>query len=79
MVLPLIVGKSLLDVRAIASGEMEMAAIGDLQLILGFLAAFVAGLFACKWMIALVKRANLRWFAIYCFIVGALAALYTII
>ena len=37
-------------------------------MILGFLSAFVSGLFACKVMIALVKKAKLRWFALYCLI-----------
>jgi undecaprenyl-diphosphatase len=78
MVLPLIIGKSLLDVKAIFSGEIDTAGVGNVQLFIGFLAAFFAGLLACKWMIALVKRANLRWFAFYCFAVGIAAALYTL-
>lgn len=79
MVLPLIIGKSILDVKDIVSGEIDTSGVGDVQLIVGFIAAFIAGLFACKWMISLVKRANLRWFAFYCFAVGIAAALYTIL
>jgi undecaprenyl-diphosphatase len=45
-------------------------------LIAGFLAAFVAGLFACTWMIALVKRSKLKYFSYYCFAVGAGAIAY---
>jgi undecaprenyl-diphosphatase len=79
MVLPLIIGKSLLDVKDIVSGEIDTAAVGDVQLLVGFFAAFGAGLFACNWMINLVKRANLRWFAYYCFAVGIFTALYTLL
>ena len=42
-------------------------------LIVGFIAAFVSGCVACKWMIALVKKCKLIYFAIYCAIVGAIA------
>jgi undecaprenyl-diphosphatase len=40
---------------------------------IGFIAAFFTGLIACKWMIALVKRSKLSYFAYYCFIVGGIA------
>ena len=79
MVLPLIIGKSLLDLKSIYEGSLETTTVSAPTLLIGFAAAFVAGLFACKWMIALVKRANLRWFAFYCFAVGIAAALYTIL
>lgn len=39
----------------------------------GFLVAFITGLFACTWMIALVKRSKLKYFAFYCFAAGAAA------
>jgi len=45
---------------------------------LGFVAAFVSGLFACNWMIALVKKSKLSYFAIYCAIVGCIAIGYTL-
>lgn len=79
MVIPVILGKMLLDVKDIASGEVELPDTSMTALILGFIAAFVVGLFACKWMIALVKKAKLTYFAIYCFIVGIIASVYTII
>ncbi len=79
MVLPLIIGKSLLDVKNIYEGDISTTTVGTAALLVGFAAAFVAGLFACNWMIRLVKRANLRWFALYCFVVGIAAALYTIL
>jgi undecaprenyl-diphosphatase len=40
---------------------------------IGVAAAFIAGIVACKWMIKLVKGTNLMWFAVYCFVVGAIA------
>jgi len=52
--------------------------IGILPLIIGFLVAFLSGFVACKWMIAIVKRGKLTHFAIYCFIVGAIAIISTL-
>jgi undecaprenyl-diphosphatase len=69
MVLVPILGEAFLDV---VGGDMAASTIGALPLVIGFLAAFVSGLFACKVMIALVRRARLSWFALYCAIVGAL-------
>ncbi len=68
----------LTDTTAIlnATSEMGMApASADLTvpLIIGFLVALVSGFFACKWMIALVQRSNLKYFAFYCFAVGIIA------
>lgn len=79
MVIPLILGKMLLDLKDIYSGEVVVDSGSTLPLVIGFAAAFVVGLFACKWMIALVKKAKLAWFAYYCFIVGALATIYTVL
>jgi undecaprenyl-diphosphatase len=79
MVLPLIIGKSLLDVKSIYEGEIATEAVSTVALLVGFAAAFVAGILACNWMIKLVKRASLKWFAFYCFAVGIAAALYTIL
>ena len=49
------------------------APIPTTSLIIGFVAAFISGCFACKWMIALVKKCKLYYFAIYCAIVGIIA------
>ena len=46
--------------------------MGPLALCLGFIAAFVSGLFACKVMIAIVRKAKLLWFALYCLLVAAM-------
>lgn len=65
MVLIPIVGETFLEV---VGGEFGSSSVGALPLILGFVSAFLSGLFACKVMIALVKKAKLSWFALYCLI-----------
>lgn len=65
MVLVPILGEAFLE---IVGGEFGASSVGALSLALGFLSAFVSGLFACKVMIALVKKAKLSWFALYCLI-----------
>lgn len=67
MVLVPILGEAFLDV---VGGDMASSAIGLMPLALGFVSAFLSGLFACRVMIALVKKANLKWFALYCALVG---------
>ena len=69
MVMIPILGESFLQ---LVGGEMTASSIAPLSLVLGFLAAFVSGLFACRVMIALVKKARLSWFAVYCAIVAVL-------
>ena len=65
MVLVPILGEAFLE---ILGGGFAESSVGALPLLLGFLAAFVSGLLACKVMIALVKKAKLSWFALYCVI-----------
>lgn len=73
MVIPPILGEALLDaVKAVHGGAS--AAVGDISLAslaVGFVAAFVAGCVACKWMLNIVKKGKLIYFAVYCAIVGA--------
>ncbi|MGM9786460.1 MAG: undecaprenyl-diphosphate phosphatase [Candidatus Cryptobacteroides sp.] len=69
MVLVPILGEAFLD---IVGGDFASSSVGALPLALGFLSAFVSGLFACKVMIALVRKAKLSWFALYCAIVALL-------
>jgi undecaprenyl-diphosphatase len=57
--------------------SVAVSGISTISLLIGFLAAYLAGCFACKFMIELVKRANLLWFAIYCGIAGAVALVYS--
>ena len=75
MVIPPILGEALLDVKDIFEvGFSEaMSGISPVAAIVGFLAAFISGCFACKWMLNIVKKGKLIWFAIYCAIVGILA------
>lgn len=72
MVIPPILGEALLDVKKMMEEGVAaaMSGISTSALIIGFLAAFITGCFACKWMINLVKKGKLIYFAIYCAIVG---------
>lgn len=73
MVLIPILGEQCLDLLKVATGSGSFGTgVGATALILGFLAAFASGLFACKVMIAIVKKAKLTWFAAYCVVVAAL-------
>ena len=73
MVVPLILGKIAKD---LLSGDLTDTTIEPMPLLAGFIAAFIAGYAACKWMIALVRKSKLSYFAVYCFIVGAIAITY---
>lgn len=73
MVLVPILGEAFLKV---VDGGFATSSVGALQLVLGFLAAFASGLFACKVMLAIVRKASLLWFAIYCAIVGILCIVF---
>ncbi len=68
MVLVPILGETFLEV---VGGEFGASSVGALSLLLGFVSAFLSGLFACKVMIALVKKAKLSWFALYCLLASA--------
>ena len=73
MVLIPIIGEQSLDLLKVATGhEAFGGTVGATALMLGFAAAFVAGFFACKVMIAIVRRAKLTWFALYCLLVAIL-------
>ena len=77
MVLIPIIGEQSLDLLKTALGsDSAGAGVGTLSLVLGFVAAFLSGLFACKVMIAVVKKAKLTWFALYCLLVAALIFIF---
>ena len=76
MVVPLIFGKMAKD---ILSGEMASESAALIPLIAGFVAAFITGLIACKWMISLVKKSQLKYFSYYCFTIGILAIIFTVL
>lgn len=73
MVLIPILGEAFLE---IVGGDMASSTVGALPLVLGFISAFVAGLFACRVMIALVKKTKLGWFALYCAVVAVLIFIF---
>lgn len=78
MVIPPILGEALLDTIK-AAKEGFSAAFGDLSvmaLVVGFVAAFISGIVACKWMIGIVRRSKLIYFAYYCLAVGAVTLAY---
>ena len=78
MVIPPILGEALLDILKAVRGGAE-AAVGNLSLtvmLAGFIAAFVSGCLACKWMIRIVKNGKLIYFAIYCAIAGTLTIFF---
>jgi undecaprenyl-diphosphatase len=75
MVVPLILGKMAKD---LLDGNISSELTNMMPLLVGFTAAFVSGLFACTWMISLVKKSQLRYFSFYCFIVGFGSILVTL-
>lgn len=75
MVIPVILGsmaKSLLD-HGLSFENFDI-----ISLLLGFISAFITGLFACKWMILLVKKSKLYYFSIYCCIIGSIIIFYSL-
>ena len=72
MAIPPILGMALLDCKDMIENGVEeaMAGISPLSLVIGFFAAFITGCVACKWMISLVKRGKMIYFAAYCAIAG---------
>ena len=73
MVLIPIIGEQSLDLLKVATGHEALGGtVGVLPLVLGFIAAFLSGFFACKVMIAIVRKAKLSWFALYCLLVAVL-------
>lgn len=70
MVIPPILGEALLDILKIMKGEELAGGIDTAPLIVGFVAAFISGCAACKWMIDIVRKGKLIYFAYYCLIAG---------
>ena len=79
MVLPLIAGaafKKLIEYISLPASSAATMPITSMTA--GFVAAFIAGLFAIRWMIKLVEKSQLKWFAYYCFVVGAVSVGYVL-
>jgi undecaprenyl-diphosphatase len=72
MVLVPIIGANILEMT---SGEFSKEGTSFFVIVVGFLVAFVSGYLACKWMISIVKKGSLKWFAVYCVLVGIFSIL----
>ena len=79
MVIPPILGEALLDVIKMAKGHNPFGAVSTIALVVGFVAAFVSGCLACKWMINIVKKGKLIYFGIYCAIAGAVTIICSLL
>lgn len=67
MVLVPVIGANILEM---ASGDFAKEGTSGFVILIGFITAFISGYIACRWMINLVKKGNLKWFAAYCVLVG---------
>lgn len=79
MVIIPILGKGLLDLKDMIwpdGAVAQSASIGILPLIIGFLASFIVGCIACKWMLNIIKKGKFVWFAVYCVIAGMLCLVW---
>ena len=76
MVIPPILGEALLDVLKLMKGDEAFGDIEFLPLAVGFLAAFVSGCAACRWMISIVRKGKLLYFGIYCALVALLVLFF---
>ncbi len=70
MVIIPILGEALLDFLKMLKAPEAETDLGWFPLLVGFLAAFIVGCAACKWMIEIVKKGKLIWFSLYCVVVG---------
>lgn len=76
MVIIPILGEALLDVKKMVETGSTGSEIGWLPMLVGFMAAFIVGCLACKWMINLVRKGKLVWFAIYCAVMGVVCLVW---
>lgn len=76
MVIIPILGEALLGVKDMIQGEGVTGSVGTWPLVVGFFASFIVGCIACKWMLSLVKKGKLVWFALYCAAVGILCIVW---
>ncbi len=79
MVLLPIIGAMLLKIKDHIEAPHISSGIGTSVLIIGFIAAFISGLIACTWMIKIVKKGKLIYFAYYCFVVGLISIIVGLI
>lgn len=80
MVIPPILGEAMLDgMKIMEDASSASAGISTLSLVIGFMAAFISGCIACKWMINIVKKGKLIWFGIYCAIAGIITVITSLV
>lgn len=79
MVIPPILGEALLDLIKGLKGEETLGGVDTLPMIIGFVAAFISGCLACKWMINIVKKGKLIYFGVYCTIAGLATILFSLL
>lgn len=76
MVIIPILGQALLDlVKGLKDGGFD-SSVGFMPMFAGFMASFIIGCIACKWMLEIVRRGRLVWFAVYCAIVGVVCLIF---
>ncbi len=75
MVIPLILGSM---AKSLMNGDLIHDSTALIPLLVGFVSAFITGVFACRWMVTLVKKSQLKYFSFYCFAVGALAIIFCV-
>jgi len=75
MVLVPIIGANFVE---IISDDFSLVKTETTPLIIGFISAFLTGLFACKIMINIVKRGKLIFFAIYCALAASAAIIFSL-
>lgn len=73
MVLLPILGASMLKLKDYFESPASYEGLGATPMLVGFLASFIAGYIACKWMVGIVRKGKLTYFAVYCFVVGLIA------
>lgn len=77
MVIIPILGEALLSLKDLLSGEESVGGnVGAVPLLVGFVASFIVGCIACKWMLDIVKKGKLIWFALYCVVAGVLCIVW---
>jgi len=78
MVIIPVLGEAVLDLKK-GHFSMESLGISPWVLLCGFLAAFISGFLACRWMLHLVKNSKLIYFAYYCVMVGLFAVIFSLL
>ena len=75
MVLPLIFGSFL---KILIFDEIIFNQEIISSYVFGFLSAFISGIFACKWMIVIVKKSKMKYFSLYCLAIGLICIFFSL-